>query len=87
MMEPIPNNNEFEAAERALIKVGSNLWFSGLSEAWKDFLTSHTVEHFDTYETTMEQAAVSVLKVYQELVANNPEILNQNPQAVNVGGE
>lgn len=87
MSEPIPNDNEFEAAENALKKVGSNLWFSGLSEEWKEFLTANTVEHFDTYEISMEDAAASLIKVYQELVANNPEILDQNPNEVELGGE
>ena len=79
MQESIPNNNEFEAAESALRKIGSNLWFSSLSEEWQDFLTSNTVEHFDTYELTMEQAAAALVKVYQVLVSNNPRILEQNP--------
>jgi hypothetical protein len=87
MKEPIPNNNEFEAAESALRKIGSNLWFSGLSEEWQDFLTSNTVEHFDTYELTMEQAAASLVKVYQELVTANPGILEQNPWHVVFGNE
>jgi hypothetical protein len=79
LKEPIPNNNEFEFAECALRKIGSNLWFSGLSDEWQDFLTSNTVEHFDTYEITIEVAASNMLRVYQELVTNNPGILGQNP--------
>ena len=79
MKEPIPDNNEFEAAERALRKLGSNLWFGGLSKEWQDFLTSNTVEHFDTYHLTMEQAAADMVRIYRQLVSNNPSILEQNP--------
>lgn len=50
MTEPIPCNNEFEAAEKALRDIGSNLWFGGLSEEWQDFLVSNTVECFDNYQ-------------------------------------
>lgn len=87
MPEPTPNNNEFEAAERALRKIGSNLWFAGLSEEWQDFLTSNTVEHFDTYELTMEQAAAALIDVYQKLGSNNPGILKQNPWHVTLANE
>lgn len=85
MQEPIPDNNEFEAAERALRKIGSNLWFSGLSEEWQDFLTSNTVDHFDTYDLTMEQAATALIQVYQDLVSKSPGILEQNPWHVILG--
>lgn len=74
-----PNNNEFDAAEQALRKIGSNLWFGGLSEEWKDFMRSQTVEQFDNYEISIEQAAANLIQVYQELVNNNPGILSQNP--------
>lgn len=87
MQEPIPNNNEFEAAERALRKIGSNMWFSGLSKEWQDFLTSNTVEHFNTYELTMEQAATALVQVYQELVSSNLGILEQNPWHATLGSE
>ena len=70
MKEPIPNNNEFEAAELALRKGGSNLWFSGLSEEWQEFLVANTVETFDSYELTMDEAAVNMIRIYQELLSN-----------------
>lgn len=84
MLEAEPNNNEFEAAERALRSAGSNLWFSGLSDEWQDFLVSNTVEHFDTYVISIEQAANQMLQVYHQLVAGNPEILDQNPWEVTI---
>lgn len=87
MKEPIPNNNEFEAAEHALRKIGSNLWFSGLSEEWQDFLVSNTVEHFDTYQVSMQEAASSMIKVIQDLLEKHPEILQQNPWDTNIQEE
>ena len=84
MKEPIPNNNEFEAAEQALRKIGSNLWFAGLSEEWKDFLVSNTVEYFDTHQVSMQQAASSMIKVFHEIVEKHPEILQQNPWDTNL---
>ncbi|MGO0305266.1 hypothetical protein ACTL6P_01450 [Endozoicomonas acroporae] len=79
MTEPIPGNNERNAAEAALRKIGSNLWFSGLSDEWQDFLVSNTVEHFDTYEQTMEEAAAGMVRVFQKLVNQDPDILQANP--------
>ncbi|MBB5211414.1 hypothetical protein [Microbulbifer hydrolyticus] len=79
MKEPIPNNNEFEAAEIALRKIGSNLWFSSLSAEWQDFLVSNTLEHFDTYDLSMHQAATSMISVFQKIVEMNPAILEKNP--------
>lgn len=79
MIVPQPNNNEFSAAEVALRKIGSNLWFSGLPEQWQNFLTSNTVELFDTYEITIEQAANRMIEVYQQLVSSNPEVLALDP--------
>ena len=79
MNEPIPNNNEFEAAEIALRKVGSNLWFSNLSAEWQDFLVSNTLEHFDNYELSMQEAAISMISVFQKMVEMNPAIVDQNP--------
>ncbi|MCP5207062.1 MAG: hypothetical protein H7A01_07660 [Hahellaceae bacterium] len=87
MNEPIPNNNEFEAAESALRKVGSNVWFSGLSEEWRDFLVSNTLEQFDNYQMTMLEAAQNMISVFQELVNSNPGILDENPWEVVVQGE
>ncbi len=87
MTEPIPNNNEVEAAEFALRKVGSNLWFSGLSGEWQDFLVSNTLEYFNTYQLSMHEAASNMVRVYQELVAKNPELLEQNPWQAKLIGE
>lgn len=78
-MEPIPSNNEFKSAEAALRKIGSNLWFSGLSKEWQEFLIANTTEHFDTYELTMLQAAGNMLDVVKPMVVKYPEILEQNP--------
>lgn len=82
MAEPEPKNNEFDAAEKELRKIGSNMWFSGLNDEWQGFLIANTVEHFDTYEVTMNQAAQSLINVFQKLVNANPEILQQNPWKV-----
>jgi hypothetical protein len=82
MAEAEPNNNEFDTAEKELRKIGSNLWFSGLDDEWQDFLIANTGEYFDTYEVTMDQAARSLINVFQKLVNANPEILHQNPWKV-----
>lgn len=87
MKEPVPYHNEFEAAERALRKIGSTLWFSGLSNEWQDFLAANTVEHFDTYQVTMEQSAADLVRIYQALVFKNPGILEQNPWNVTLANE
>ncbi|WP_067515893.1 hypothetical protein [Endozoicomonas ascidiicola] len=79
MSEPLPGNNELYAAEQALRKIGSNVWFSGLSDEWQDFLISNTVEHFDTYELSMHEAAMIMIQVFQKLIGNNPELLQLNP--------
>ena len=82
--EPTPDNNEFKAAEDALRKLGSNLWFGGLPEQWKDFLISNTVDFFDSYEVSMEQAARELIRVYRELIAANPDILQEDPWASDI---
>lgn len=79
MTESIPDNNEFDAAEEELRKIGSNLWFGGLSEQWQDFLVSNTVEFFDTYEVSMQQAASELIRIYKVLVSADPCILQENP--------
>ena len=84
MTEPIPGNNEFEAAEKALRDIGSNLWFGGLSEEWQDFLVSNTVECFDNYELTMQEAANAIIGIYQQLVSSDPSILQSNPWDTNI---
>ena len=87
MKEPIPDNNEFAAAELALRKGSSNLWFSGLSEEWQEFLVANTVETFDSYQLTMDEAASNMIRIYQEIVAKNPAIIDQNPWEVIVPGQ
>jgi hypothetical protein len=79
MTEPIPDNNELDAAEEELRKIGSNLWFGGLSEQWQDFLVSNTVEFFDTYEVSMQQAASELIRIYKVLANADPCILQKNP--------
>jgi len=79
MTETLPNNNEFNAAEAALRKIGSNLWFGGLTDEWQDFLVSNTVETFDTYELSIDQAAQKMIEVFQQLLAADPSLLNKNP--------
>jgi hypothetical protein len=84
MNEPIPSNNEFNAAEKALRRIGSNLWFGGLSEEWQDFLVSNTVECFDNYQVTMQEAANLIIGKYQQIVNSNPSILQLNPYNANI---
>jgi len=79
LTEAQPNNNEFEAAETALRKIGSNLWFGGLTEKWQEFLVSNTVEIFDTYELTLEQAANQMIEMFQQLVSADPSLLDKDP--------
>lgn len=87
MKEPIPDNDEFEAAELALRKGGSNLWFSSLSEEWQEFLVANTVETFDSYQLSMDEAAGNMIRIYLEIVAKNPAVMDQNPWEVIVPGE
>jgi hypothetical protein len=82
MKEPIPNNNELEAAKEALRKGASNLWFGGLSEEWQEFLVANTVEIFDSYQLSMAEAASRMIRIYQEIAAKNPEAMDQNPWEV-----
>lgn len=79
MNDPIPYNNEFDAAKQALVEIGSSLWFSGLSHGWQDFLVSHTVEYFDNRHVTMQRAASVVFGIYQDRVSVDPSILQKNP--------
>lgn len=79
MTAPTPSNNEFEAAEKALRDIGSNLWFGGLSDEWQDFLISNTVECFDNYQVSMQDAANAIISIYQTLVNTDPSILQSNP--------
>jgi len=79
MTEPVPNNNEFNAAEAALRKIGSNMWFGSLNDEWQDFMVSNTVEIFDTYEISIEQAARHMLEVFQQLIDADLSLLDQNP--------
>lgn len=79
MNNPIPHNNEFDAAEKALREIGSHLWFGGLSDEWQDFLISNTVECFDNYELSMYEAATAIIDIYKKMVLFDPSILNSNP--------
>jgi hypothetical protein len=79
MSEPTPNNNEFDAAEKALRNIGSNLWFSGLSDEWQDFLIANTVETFDTYELSLDQAAQRLINFFQKVVSARPDLLELDP--------
>lgn len=79
MNDPRPNNNEFHAAEQELRKIGSNLWFGGLSDEWQDFLVSHTVECFDTYESSLPEAANLMISIYQVVVNAEPGMLHKDP--------
>lgn len=83
MDTPLPHNNEFSAAEKMLRKLGSNVWFGGLSEVWQDYLISHTVEAFDTYDISMETAASILIQTYQEMVSFQPTVLDMNPWFLN----
>lgn len=84
MSEPIQNNNEFQLAEKALRDIGSNLWFGGLSDEWQDFLVSNTLEFFDNYDVTIQEAANAMIGVYQQLVSNDPSILESNPWDISI---
>jgi len=87
MSEPSVNNNEFDAAESELKKIGSNLWFGGLSEEWQDFLVRNAVDHFDGSGITMSDAARDMIRVYEELVRKDPGLLDMNPWDVVLKGE
>jgi len=71
----------------ALRNGGSNLWFSRLSEEWQEFLVANTVETFDSYQLTMDEAASDMIRVYQEIVANNPAVIDQYPWEIIVPGQ
>ncbi|WP_028765121.1 hypothetical protein [Shewanella colwelliana] len=62
-----PFNNEFGEAEKALRKIGSNLWFSGLPKDLQDYLVSNTVECFDTWDMSIEQAATQVISAFEAM--------------------
>jgi hypothetical protein len=79
MSDPISYNNEFEAAEKAIRNLGSNSWFGDLTSHWQDFLVSHTVETFNRYEVTMDQAAQKLIEFYVEITLTCPEAKTMNP--------
>lgn len=79
MSDPSLNNNEFEAAETAIRKIASHLWFCGLTPEWQDFLVSKTVETFDQHEVTMDLAAQKLIEFYVEIVQACPEAKTMNP--------
>ena len=72
----------FKEAESSLRRLGSNLWFGGLSEAWREFLILNTVDFFENYEVTMIQAAEEVIKLYRRVVSLDPAILRKDPSEV-----
>ena len=79
MSNPTPNSDEFEAAETAIRKIGSHLWFGDLTPEWQGFLVANTVETFDQYEVTMDQAAQKLIEFYVEIVQAYPEAKTMNP--------
>jgi hypothetical protein len=79
MDELIPKNNEFAAAEKALRKLGSNLWFGGLTEEWKEYLCAHAVEVFDMFEMPISEAAQIVLNALTETSKLEPAIMQTPP--------
>jgi hypothetical protein len=84
MSDPSLNDNEFEAAETAIRKIGSHLWFGCLTPEWQDFLVSHTAETFDQYQITMDQAAQKLIEFYVEIVQAYPEAKTMNPWEENL---
>ena len=79
MSDPTPNDNQFEAAENAICKIGSNSWFGDLTPSWQRFLVSHTVETFGQYELTMDQAAQKLIEFYVEITLDYPEVKTIDP--------
>jgi len=76
MSAPTPNTSAFAAAESAICKLGSHYWFSGLTREWQDFLVSKTVETFNQYQVTMDQAAQKLIEFYVEITQAYPEAKN-----------
>ena len=70
MTEPVPNNNEFNAAEAALRKIGSNMWFGSLNDEWQDFMVSNTVEIFDVSGRVLRNINLSSTTHYQIDLSN-----------------
>jgi hypothetical protein len=73
------SERKFKEAERSLRKQGSNLWFGGLTPEWQEFLITNTVEFFNEYEATMDQAAAELIKVYSRLISADPSLKHKNP--------
>jgi hypothetical protein len=84
MADLTPNNNEFEAAETALRKIGSHSWFGDLTPEWQGFLVSNTVDTFAHYEVTMDQAAQKLIEFYVEIIQAYPEAKTMNPWEENL---
>jgi len=82
--DPVPNNEEYDAAERALRDTGSNSWFGTLQEDWQVVLICSTVECFDTYKVSMQEASSLIIKNYQQLVDINPKIMDEEPWSANL---
>ena len=79
MSDPISNEDQLDAAEHAIRKIGSDPWFADLTPDWQRFLVSHTVETFGRYEVTMEQAAQKLIEFYVEITLDYPEAKSMNP--------
>ncbi len=84
MSYPTPRSDELDAAKTALLKIGSHLWFSGLTLEWQKFLVSNTIEAFDQYQVTMEQAAQKLIEFYVETVQAYPKAKAMNPWKENL---
>jgi len=84
MSDPTSNNSEFEAAETAICRIGSDSWFSGLTPEWQGFLVSNTVKTFDQYQVTLDQAAQKLIEFYVEMIQAYPEAETMNPWEENL---
>ena len=79
MCDSDPDINAFEAAEKAICRLASDPWFRDLTPHWQDFLVSQTVETFNRYEVTVEQAAQKLIEFYVEVTLDHPEAKAMNP--------
>ena len=79
MCDAIPNDNASAAAEKAICRLGSDSWFHDLTPHWQQFLVFHTVDTFNRYEVTMDQAAQELIEFYVETTLDHPEAKTMNP--------
>ena len=87
MNDTTPNDSQSEAAEKAIRKIASDLWFGDLSTDWQHFLISHTVETVGEYGVTMDQAAQKLIEFYVEITLDFPEAKTMNPWAARLTAE